>query len=87
MTDYIDRQAVIDVLCKRCMGNYCGVPCVDIKAIKQLPSAQPETPPYITEIKSEYEKWVSMPHINKPLAKALYEVWKKHDREDVSRNG
>lgn len=52
-----------------------------------LPFAQPETPPYVTEIKSEYEKWVRMPHINKPLAKALYEVWKRHDREDVSRNG
>ena len=56
-------------------------------AIGNLPSAQPETPPYVAEIESEYKKWASMPHINKPLAKALYEVWKKHDREDVSRNG
>ena len=54
---------------------------------ERLPSAQPETPPYIAEIESEYKKWVSMPSINKPLAKALYEVWKKHDREDVRRNG
>lgn len=58
-----------------------------IATLVNLPSAQPETPPYVAEIESEYKKWVSMPHINKPLAKALYEVWKKHDREDVSRNG
>lgn len=57
------------------------------KIITNMPSVQPETPPYVAEIESEYKKWVSMPHINKPLAKALYEVWKKHDREDVSRNG
>lgn len=26
-----------------------------------------------------------MPYIKKPLAKALYEVWKKHDRDDMER--
>lgn len=43
MTDYIDRQAAIDALCKAgCRSGYCGVSCDDVKAIEQLPSAQPE---------------------------------------------
>lgn len=42
MSDYIDRQAVIDVLCKRCMGSYCGLPCVDVKAIERLPFVEVE---------------------------------------------
>lgn len=54
--------------------------------IKELPSAQPKLPPYVVEIEAEYQKAVNQPHIHKPLAKALYEVWKKHDREDVRRN-
>lgn len=62
-------------------------PCEYQNADIEMPSAQPGTPPYVAEIESEYKKWAGMPHINKPLAKALYEVWKKHDREDVSRNG
>lgn len=49
------------------------------------PEAQPEQPPYVAEIEAEYQKAVKMPHIHKPLAKALYEVWKKHDREDAER--
>lgn len=52
---------------------------------EQLPSAQPEQPPYVAEIEAEYQKAVNMPYIKKPLAKALYEVWKKHDREDAER--
>ena len=55
------------------------------RIIDGLPSAQPEQPPYAAEIEAEYQKAVKMPHIHKPLAKALYEVWKKHDREDAER--
>lgn len=91
MSDSIDRQAAIDAI-----NAYLGLSAVSRtiqnmtsiqEILEKLPAAQPETPPYIAEIESEYKKWVSMPSINKPLAKALYEVWKKHDREDVSRNG
>ena len=90
--DLISRQAAIDALadmhCKSDEDGYVWIIRSDAWArIDALPSAQPETPPYVAEIESEYKKWASMPHINKPLAKALYEVWKKHDREDVSRNG
>ena len=46
---------------------------------------QPEIPPYVAEIEAEYKKWINVPYIRKPLAKALYEVWKKHDREDAER--
>lgn len=41
--DLIDRQAAIDALCKAgCDSGYCGVSCDDVKAIENLPSAQPE---------------------------------------------
>lgn len=41
--DTISRQAAIDALCKvGCGSGYCGISCDDVKAIEQLPSAQPE---------------------------------------------
>lgn len=52
--------------------------------IMNMPSAQ--LPSYVAEIEEEYKKAVNAKWIHKPLAKALYEVWKKHDREDVSRH-
>ena len=42
MSDLISRQAAIDALCKAgCESGYCGISCDDVKAIEQLPSAQP----------------------------------------------
>lgn len=42
MNDLISRQAAIDALCKAgCGSGHCGVSCDDVKAIEQLPSAQP----------------------------------------------
>lgn len=39
----IDRQAAIDALCKAgCESGYCGISCDDVKAIEQLPAAEPE---------------------------------------------
>ena len=55
-----------------------------ITVISTMPSAQ--LPSYVEEIEEEYQKAVNAEWIHKPLAKALYEVWKKHDREDVSRH-
>lgn len=37
------------------------------------------------EIAEEYQKAVSMTWINKPIAKALYEVWKRYDRNEKKR--
>ena len=42
--------------------------------------------PVFTEIAEEYKKSCEISYINKPLAHALYEVWKKHDRRDTKRN-
>ncbi len=56
-----------------------------ISVIKELPSAQPEIPPYVAEIEAEHKKWINVPYIRKPLAKALCEVWKKYDREETER--
>ena len=41
--DLIDRQTAIDAFCKsECGISFCGIPCPDINALKDLPSAQPE---------------------------------------------
>ena len=41
--DTIYRQAAIDAVCKAgCESGFCGIPCDDVKAIEQLPSAQPK---------------------------------------------
>lgn len=43
MDDLISRQAAIESVCKvSCGGGYCGIPCDEVKAIKQLPSVEPE---------------------------------------------
>ena len=94
--DLISRQAAIDALGgNEPVGDPSEMDDDDvvkmleririINIINKLPSAQPEQPPYVAEIDAEYQKAVKMPHIHKPLAKALYEVWKKHDREDTER--
>ena len=94
MSDLIERQEAIDAIrgwVKKAFDDW-GTAATEIRCfnaiyplIMALPSAQPEIPPYVAEIEAEYKKWVNVPYIRKPLAKALYEVWKKHDREDVER--
>ena len=70
--------------------EYCrkrGLSIVDNALLHKYAQAeiQPEIPPYVAEIEAEYKKWINVPCIRKPLAKALYEVWKKHDIEDAER--
>lgn len=74
--DLIDRTLIGELVDAH--GN------VHYEDIMKLPSAQ--LPSYVAEIEEEYQKAVKAEWIHKPLAKALYEVWKKHDREDVSRH-
>ena len=52
------------------------------EAIKAL-SAEPDQ--WIREVRIQYERFNAMSWVKKPLAKALYEVWKKHDIEDTER--
>lgn len=53
--------------------------------LSDLPSAEPELPEWVQEVERMYNKALCKPYIQKPLAWALYEVWKKHDREDAER--
>lgn len=83
MSDLISRQAAIDALDKDPMGglNYNRI-------LNNFPSAQKageQQPSYVAEIEEEYKKAVNAKWIRKPLSKALYEVWKRHDREDAER--
>lgn len=88
--DLISRQAAIDIVKFEC-GEWRGLAKTITDEFKHLPSAEPERktveqqPPYVAEIEEEYKKAVNAKWIRKPLAKALYEVWKKHDREDAER--
>ena len=84
--DQISRQAAIDALDGYILDETTDLYGNSVREIlEHLPSAQPEQPPYVAEIESEYRKAVNNPYIKKPLAKALYEVWKKHDRDDAER--
>ena len=76
MSELIDKTLIAELVDSH--GN------VHWDDIQRLPSAQ--QPSYVAEIEEEYQKAVNAEWIHKPLAKALYEVWKKHDREDVSRH-
>ena len=82
--DLIDRSEVLKYKCDCYDINDHLLYAVPTGNIIRLPSI--EVPSYVAEIEAEYKKAVSQPWIHKPLAKALYEVWKKHDREDVSRH-
>lgn len=80
--DPIDRNLIGDLVDAH--GNVHYEDIMDIPSL-ELPSVQPKLPPYVAEIEAEYQKAVKSPYIHKPLAKALYEVWKKHDIEDTER--
>ena len=71
-TDTISRQAAIE-LC-----DWYDNPSMreDLEKLR----------PVFTEIAEEYKKSCEISYINKPLAYALHEVWKKHDRRDTKRN-
>ena len=91
MSDLISRQAALDLKTLAPIApvmngedvHYEEV--VFVRDLEKLSSVESEISPYIAEIEAEYKKWINIPYIRKPLAKALYEVWKKHDREDTER--
>lgn len=50
-------------------------------AIFNLPSAQPESPEWAQKVELMHSKALKMPYIKKPMAWALYQVWKEYDNE------
>ena len=87
MDDLISRQAAIDEFYSRADDDgYVCYSAEDMEGIiRTFPSAQPELPEWVQEVERMYNKALCKPYIQKPLAWALYEVWKKHDREDAER--
>lgn len=80
MSDLIDRQRAIDVVDRyfkfiELNGDIC------IDGLKMLPSAQPKMPKWARKVGQMYNKALKMPYIQKPLAWALYQVWKEYDVE------
>lgn len=91
MSNLISRQAALDLKTLAPIApvmngedaHYEEV--VFVRDLEKLSSVELEMPPYVAEIEAEYKRWINIPYIRKPLAKALYEVWKKHDKEDAER--
>lgn len=48
--------------------------------LKQLPSAEPVLSKAMDRVSEMYEKALKSPYVQKPLAWALYQVWKEYDR-------
>jgi len=81
MNDLISRQAAIDVV--DAVWSVTGDKNVAKvwDQIKDLPSAQPEQPEWAQAVERWYNKALCNPCIHKPLAWALYQVWKEYDNE------
>ena len=51
--DCISRQAAIDAVCKASCGAGCGMPCDEIFALEELPSAQPDLQPTCNQLATD----------------------------------
>ena len=96
MNDLISRQAAIDALKRITFSHWfeCGEYLSEdtreieiissskaLEVIEELPSAQPEHLQEVMEkINVKYQKAMNTPCIKRPMAWALYKVWKEYDR-------
>lgn len=73
----IYRQDAINALCKEgCGSRYCGIACVEVKAIEQLPSAQPDIARDIaTIIENEKDMRVILSGAERPKGKWI-DAWR-----------
>lgn len=81
----IDADSLIDLVTdSTILGD--GFKTAFCALVNGEPTAKVQkTEKWIQEVKEMYQKAVNLPYIKKPLAWALYQVWKKHDKEDTSR--
>ena len=80
--DCISREAAINAVRKYKKEHgyaYYDCACEIEKPIQQIPSAQPDLPEWAQEVERMYNKALTKPYIKKPLAWALYQVWKEYD--------
>lgn len=82
MNDLISRQAAISALTDEAECEPLDYSPLDaILTIKALPTAQPEhLHNVVRKINKAYKKAMNTPCIHKPMAWALYQVWKEYDR-------
>ena len=83
--DIISRAAAIalveEIESKRLKGEIDLTYAPMIKGIKALPPAHSEQPEWVQAVERWYNKALCNPCIHKPLAWALYQVWKEYDNE------
>ena len=73
--DTIYRQDAIDALCKvGCGSGYCGIPCVDVIAIEQLPSA-PRSTDEEDQLKFYYVESIDDYWVGRRLDNFYYANW------------
>ena len=72
--DMISRQAALNCVYGTSPNKIKG-------RIAELPPAQPEQPEWVQAVERWYNKALCNPCIHKPLAWALYQVWKEYDNE------
>ena len=88
MSDLISRQMAIEQI--NMLPNVGIKPYVPLEGVLmilyRLPSAQPEFMEIINMLSEEYEKAKEISYVNKPLAYALYQTWKRYDSREVKRD-
>lgn len=80
MSDLIDRQAAIKTAHFPVIDD-AGYEVVRVDDILALPPALSEQPEWVQAVERWYNKALCNPCIHKPLAWALYQVWKEYDNE------
>lgn len=79
---FADEESQTGIYCSYC-GKWFKWANKDEKNLVMNCTAK--TGKWVQEVNEMYQKAIDLPYIKKPLAWALYQVWKKHDKEDKSR--
>ena len=96
VTDVIDRQAAIESMAsviwhypKECfsdLNSYDFAEALAKDGLAGLPPAEYEerqkTAEWVQKVEQKYAEAENNPYIKKPLAYALYMVWKEYDRDE-----
>lgn len=76
MLEYIEREAVIDLITRRyenpeiCTAEINAIPAADVAPVVK------ELRPAVRLLHGEYERAKKNPVVRNPMAYALYQVWK-----------
>lgn len=84
--DLIDRQAAIDALCSECQGRCVpcdNYPCSEVKALSDLPSAEPRCIATIQLSQEQLDEAFAKVKADILSVKPKAGKWLKHKHEDI----